>query len=93
MKHNEIHGGKQWIHEFDNGYGLSVVCHDYSYGGKAGLFEAALFHDGEICNSYKGWDDVRGWLTFTEVAELIAEVDTYTPNKYCNHSNNTSLVY
>ena len=26
----------------DNGYGLSVACHDNSYGGKDGLYEIAL---------------------------------------------------
>ena len=26
----------------DNGYGLSVACHEHSYGGKEGLYEIAL---------------------------------------------------
>ena len=26
----------------DNGYGLSVACHEHSYGGKEGLYENAL---------------------------------------------------
>ena len=32
--------------EFDNGYGLSIVRHDMSYGGKMGLFEIMLTHNG-----------------------------------------------
>ena len=32
----------------DNGYGLSVACHEHSYGGKEGLYEIALLKDDKI---------------------------------------------
>ena len=28
----------------DNGYGLSVACHEHSYGGADGLYELSLIH-------------------------------------------------
>ena len=34
--------------EFENGYAASIISHDYSYGGRHGLFEVAVLHDGEI---------------------------------------------
>ena len=32
----------------DNGYGLSVACHEHSYGGADGLYEIALLKDDKI---------------------------------------------
>ena len=32
----------------DNGYGLSVACHEHSYGGNEGLYEIALLKDDKI---------------------------------------------
>jgi hypothetical protein len=41
--------GKQARMIFDNGYGVSVVSHTYSYGGKDGLFEVAVLgKDGDL---------------------------------------------
>lgn len=44
-----------------------AVCHQYSYGGSAGLLEIMGLTYGDDC------DDVEGWLTAEEVANRIIE--------------------
>ena len=62
---------------FDNGYGLSVVRHESSYGGKQGLFEVMLTRND---NPYslppitQGGDTVKGFLTKEQVSEIIETV-------------------
>ena len=58
--------------EFDNGYGVSVIEH--GYGGDVGLKELAVLHSGEICYDTPITDDVLGYLTDTEVMEIIEQV-------------------
>jgi hypothetical protein len=60
---------------FDNGYGISVVRHRYSYGGPSGLYEiAVLDKDGEITYSTPITSDVIGYLTPKEVTEIMVKV-------------------
>jgi len=57
---------------FDNGWGSSVVRHDYSYGGKDGKYElAVLDSNGELHydNPVAG-GDVQGYLDEEEVTYL-----------------------
>ena len=64
--------------DFDNGYGLSIVRHESSYGGTKGLFEIMLIRNGEpyslppITNED---DTVNGFLTQSKVEELISTVE------------------
>ena len=60
--------------EFDNGYGASVICTPFSYGGKSGLYEMAVFHDGELTYTTVLGDDVKGWLTKNEVTKLLKQI-------------------
>jgi hypothetical protein len=60
-------GGVQAIIDFDNGRGASVVCAPFSYGGKNGLYELAIFHNDDIDG------DVKGWLTEDEVTKYLIE--------------------
>lgn len=64
---------------FDNGYGLSIVSHDFSYGGAEGLFEIALL-DAEderiIYVDSLGFSDVIGYLDFSDVAVIIDKIKT-----------------
>ena len=56
---------------FDNGYGASVVSHQYSYGGLVGLFEIAkLNKDGSLDH-----DSVEGWLTADEVTDRLNDIE------------------
>lgn len=60
---------------FDNGYGISVVRHRYSYGGPSGLYEiAVLDKDGEITYSTPITSDVIGYLTPKEVTEIMVRI-------------------
>ena len=67
----------QGVIEFDNGFALSIVRHESSYGGKMGLFEIMLCKGGidgspaclpPITND---GDTVNGFLTEEKVNEII----------------------
>ena len=64
---------------FDNGWGASVVRHDYSYGGKDGKYELAvlgsngdLHYDNEVAGG-----DVQGYLDEEEVTYLLKAIQEY----------------
>jgi hypothetical protein len=60
---------------FENGFGVSVVSHTYSYGGKDGLFEVAVLdEDGDLTYNTPVTNDVVGYLTPDEVTEIMEEV-------------------
>ena len=61
--------------EFENGYSASIVSHDLSYGGKQGLFEIAVLHDGEIVYDTPLTQDTVGWLDFADVAAILVEIE------------------
>ena len=68
--------------QFDNGYGASVACHTGSYGGDEGLYEMALTDDeGNIITSpndpTSNWQDVKGYLTLSEVESYLTEISEY----------------
>ena len=60
--------------QFDNGYEASVVKSDYTYGGKNGLYELAIFKDGEICYDTPITDDVIGYLRPEDVTDVMAKI-------------------
>ena len=60
---------------FENGYGVSVVSHTYSYGGKDGLFEiAVLDKDGNLTYDTPVTNDVIGYLTEEDVTDILKQV-------------------
>lgn len=59
---------------FGNGYGASIICHDFSYGGKNGKYELAVLKDGEFCYDTPITNDVIGWLEPNEVTDLIQKI-------------------
>tara|TARA_B110000977_G_scaffold45219_1_gene61503 strand:+ start:10253 stop:10531 length:279 start_codon:yes stop_codon:yes gene_type:complete len=67
--------GYQLIYKFDNGYGASVVKHDFSYGGKKGLYEVAVLdNEGDLCYTTPITDNVIGHLTMDEANVYLAEI-------------------
>jgi hypothetical protein len=60
---------------FENGFGVSVVSHTYSYGGKDGLFEiAVLDEEGNLTYETSVTSDVIGYLNPDEVTEVMEQV-------------------
>ena len=70
--------GVQAIVNFRNGFEVSVVRHDFSYGGDKGLYEIGVFNAaGNMCDPLGWGDDVKGWLKPEDVEkelDLIASL-------------------
>ncbi len=76
----ELYGGTQVVHRFENGYGASVIQHDFSYGGKEGLWELAVLDfsgddEGALTYATEITDDVLGHLTEEDVEDLLAQIE------------------
>ena len=68
-------GGVQARITFENGYGASVVRHEYSYGGKDGLYELAVLNsDGELCYDTPVTNDVIGYLRDIDVTDVMEKI-------------------
>jgi len=67
--------GYQLLYKFDNGYGASVVKHDFSYGGSKGLYEiAVLDEEGHLCYDTPITSDVIGHLTMGEAEKILINI-------------------
>lgn len=64
---------------FKNGYQLSIIRGEYSYGGREGLFEIAPYTkqgdmDGDLFDEKDQGDDVLGFLDADEVNYYIKKI-------------------
>ena len=67
--------GYQLVYKFDNGYGASVVKHDFSYGGENGQYEVAVLdNEGALCYDTPITSDVIGYLTMSEVDKILVNI-------------------
>lgn len=67
--------GVQAIVKFDNGFGASIVKHNFSYGGSEGLYEmAVLDENNDICYSTSITNDVIGYLNEEEVSDYLNKI-------------------
>ena len=69
-----LNNGVRHVYEFDNGYGASVIKHDYSYGGRDGLWELAVLNGEELCYTSSITEDVIGHLTWERVEGYLKEI-------------------
>jgi len=58
---------------YSNGYGISVISNEFSYGGRDGLYEVAILigdeDDYKLCYDTHIANDVLGYLTLEQVME------------------------
>ena len=67
--------GKKARMHFDNGFGVSVVSHSYSYGGRDGLYEVAVLDSNdELTYDTPVTNDVIGYLTEEDVSNVMKQV-------------------
>tara|TARA_B100000497_G_C7641714_1_gene385781 strand:+ start:74 stop:361 length:288 start_codon:yes stop_codon:yes gene_type:complete len=74
-----INNGLQHRYKFNNNYGASVVKHDFSYGGKNGLWELAVLDFtvdklGAITYHTPITQDVIGHLAWNNVESILQEI-------------------
>lgn len=81
-----INGGEQIIARLPNGYGASIVRHDFSYGGTAGKWELAVIsftgegpNDFDLVYDTPITDDVIGWLSEEEAVEICEQIARLDP--------------
>lgn len=59
---------------FINGYGISIIKHDGSYGRASNKWEIAVLRGEELCYDTPITDDVIGWLTGPEVLDYAYKI-------------------
>jgi hypothetical protein len=73
-QHRELNGVVARI-TFDNGYGASVVKHEFSYGGKDDLYElAVLDSNGDLTYDTPITNDVIGYLREIDVTDVMEKI-------------------
>jgi hypothetical protein len=74
---NPLNGGVQFHFKADNGYGASIVQHEFSYGYNQGLWELAVIgKEGQIDYTTPITDDVLGYLSEEEVNATLDKIAT-----------------
>jgi hypothetical protein len=64
--------------DFDNGFGVSVVKGPHTYGGDRGLYELAVFKDGEIhYDNQVANGDVVGYLREEDVTDAMLVIQKF----------------
>jgi hypothetical protein len=61
-------------YEFDNGYGASIIRHQFSYGGDRGLWELAVTVGGEVYTDSPITDDVLGFLSEQDLIDALIKI-------------------
>ena len=75
----DIWDGYQYVVSFNNGYGISIVKHQNSYGHEDDLWEIAVLKGKELCYDTPITDDVIGWLSSAEVMNYAMKGEMLPP--------------
>ena len=81
FKETKMPKGIQSILKFGDDYQLSIVKSDFSYGGKNGLYEIAVFTGDSQINMpgiTEDHDTVKGYLTEDEVVGIVKKMHLVT---------------
>lgn len=82
---NSMHGGIQKLYRFPNGYGASVVCHSFSYGGSKGLYELGVIYFPDESEHFRlTYDtpitgDVIGNIPFDDIDTYLGQIKALQP--------------
>jgi hypothetical protein len=76
-KHSNIHAGfdKQGRIDFENGYGVSVVCGRSAYCG-SGTFEVGIMKDGDLTYETDITDDVLGYQSPEDITKIMEKLQS-----------------
>ena len=81
FKDTKVPKGISTTVEFPNGWGVSIIQNDVSYGGKSGLFEIAVLDSkGNISSETDITDDVLGWLDEGDVDKILSVIPKLDSN-------------
>jgi hypothetical protein len=84
IQFNSHNGGFQGFVDLVNGYRLSVVQSPYSYGGNKGLWEIGLMAGNSLVKVSEWCDQVKGYLTESEVEKEIKWLNKKLLNEQSN---------
>ena len=75
-------GGTQTVYRFDNGYGASIVNHQFSYGTEMAVvkFHGSSIEDFDLCYSTPITDDVLGHLSPADVDMYLKRIEALSPS-------------
>tara|TARA_A100001201_G_scaffold131984_1_gene118411 strand:- start:39 stop:266 length:228 start_codon:yes stop_codon:yes gene_type:complete len=65
--------------QFDNGYTMSILRKEGTYGALEGLFEVAVVHNDRIIYDTPVTHDVVGWADLADLFRLKEEISSLPP--------------
>ena len=75
IDYSPMYGGHRFVATFPNGYGASIIQHEYSYGGNEGLWEiGVLGQDGKLDYTTPITCDVLGYVPANEVMGYLEQI-------------------
>ena len=72
---HESFGGIRRVYRFENNYGASVICHEFSYSSKGHKWELAVLYGDDITYDTPITSDVIGHLSDQQVQDTSTKID------------------